>query len=277
MIDETVFDDYTFALDVAIQAARKAGRIIARRRNDEREIKIKGLRDIVTDADFAANRAVRATIEKAFPTHVILSEEDPLPAVSIRAADNIWIVDPLDGTTNYSRGFPLYSVSVSFAQRGKGQVGVIYDPLRNECFWGVRGKGAFLNGRPLTVSQVSQFQDAVIGFELSHPQDLRERGLDWFARLGSQSVTARIGGSAALSFCYIAAARLDGYLHLSLNPWDVAAGIVIAREAGARVTHLDGSAATLDGGGYLVANRKFLPVMLKAIRQLQARKQVERV
>ncbi|MGE5139939.1 MAG: inositol monophosphatase family protein, partial [Rudaea sp.] len=176
----------------------------------------------------------------------------------------------LDGTTNYSRGYPVYSVSIALAQQGRGRVGVVYDPLRDECFYAREGSGAFLNGMPLRVSQVNKFENALFGFELSHDQALRERGLQWFARLGSQSVTARIGGSAALSFCYIAAARLDGYMHLSLNPWDVAAGIVIAREAGARVTHLDGSSASLEGGAYMAANRKFLPVMLKAVQELEA-------
>ncbi len=276
MINEAGPNEYQRELQVALQAARKAGRILAKRRNDVREIKAKGFRDIVTDADFAANRAVRTTIEKAFPTHAILSEEDAAPAVSVRAAENIWIVDPLDGTTNYSRGYPVYAVSIALAQHGQGKVGVVYDPLRDECFSAVTGRGAFLNDRPIQVSQVSRFENAVWGFELSHAQELRERGLNWFARLGAQSVTARIGGSAALSFCYVAAARLDGYMHLSLNSWDVAAGILIAREAGARVTHLDGSTASLNGGSYLAANRKFLPVILKAIRELQAQDQTER-
>ncbi len=269
MINDTPSNEYDSALEVALKAARKAGRIIAKRRHETREIKSKGFRDIVTDADFAANQAIRSTIEKAFPTHTILSEEDPLPSVSISSTENIWIIDPLDGTTNYSRGYPVYAVSIALAQRGQARVGVVYDPLRDECFWAVSGQGAFLNGNPIYVSQVSRIENAVLGFELSHDQTLRERGMNWFAQLGSRCVTARIGGSAALSFAYIAAGRLDSYLHLSLNSWDVAAGILLARESGARVTHLDGRSASLNGGGYVAANRKFILVMLKAIQELQ--------
>ncbi|MGE5141080.1 MAG: inositol monophosphatase family protein [Rudaea sp.] len=258
-------------LQVALKAARKAGRILASRRTLSREIKVKGLRDIVTDADFAANRAIRSTIERALPDHLILSEEDPRPAVSLQRAENIWIVDPLDGTNNYSRGFPVFAVSIALATRGRLSVGVVYDPLRDETFYATREGGAFLDGVRLQVSQVSRFDESVVGFELSHAQLLRERGLRWFADLGSRCVTARIGGSAALSLCYIAAGRMDAYFHLSLNPWDVAAGILMVREAGGRVTHLDGRAASLEGGGYLAANRRFLSVMLQAIRELRAR------
>jgi myo-inositol-1(or 4)-monophosphatase len=224
----------------------------------------------VTDADFAANQAIRKTIEKAFPSHVILSEEDPRPSASVRSAENIWVIDPLDGTNNFARGYPVYAVSIALVQRGQLVVGVVHDPLRAETYSAMRGGGAFLNGKRLQVSQVSRFDESVLGFELSHAQELRERGLAWFARLGSRSVTARIGGSAALSLCYVAAGRLDGYLHLSLNPWDVAAGLLMIREAGGRVTHMDGRSATLDGGDYVAANRKFLPVILKAIKELQA-------
>ncbi len=273
MINSLSSTEFERPLQVALKAARQGGRILVKRQAETREIKAKGFRDIVTDADLAANRAIRAALEKAFPTHVILSEEDPLPSVSIKRAENIWILDPLDGTTNYSRGFPVYAVSLALARKGQAQVGVIYDPLRDECFSAVRGQGAFLNNRPIHVSQITRFQDAIFGFELSHEQSLRERGLGWFARLGAQSVTARIGGSAALSLAYIAAGRMDGYMHLSLNSWDVAAGILIAREAGARVTHLDGSAASLNGGAYLAANSKFLSVMLQAVRELQAEEQ----
>ncbi len=273
MINKTSSTEFERPLQVALKAARQGGRILVKRQAETREIRAKGFRDIVTDADLAANRAIRTALEKAFPDHIILSEEDPLPSVSIKRAENIWILDPLDGTTNYSRGFPVYAVSLALAQKGQAQVGVIYDPLRDECFSAVRGQGAFLNGRPIHVSQVRRFQDAIFGFELSHEQGLRERGLAWFARLGAQSVTARIGGSAALSLAYIAAGRMDGYMHLSLNSWDVAAGILIAREAGARVTHLDGSAASLNGGAYLAANSKFLSVMLQAVRELQAEEQ----
>lgn len=258
------------ALEVAIDAARMAGRILTKRRPLTREIKIKGWRDIVTDADFAADRAIRTALETAFPDHSILSEEDPRPELSLRESDFLWIVDPLDGTTNYSRGYPTFSVSVGLAQKGHMLAGVVYDPLLDECFYAIRDGGAFLNGSPIQTSLTGKLEQALFGFELAREQELRERGLDWFGKLGSRTMTARIGGSAALSLCYVAAGRLDAYLHLALSPWDVAAGILIAREAGARVTHLDGRAATLQGGAYLAGNRKIFPSLLRAVRELGA-------
>ena len=258
------------ALDVAMEAARTAGRILAKRRALTREIKVKGWRDIVTDADFAANKAIRGILERAYPTHAILSEEDPRPEKSLRKSEFLWIVDPLDGTTNYSRGIPVFSVSVALAQNSQGLVGVVYDPLLDECFYATRGGGAFLNGTAIRPSLIAKLEQALIGFELAREQELRERGLDWFAKLASRTMTGRIGGSAALSICFVGAGRLDAYLHLSLNAWDVAAGILIAREAGARATHLDGRAATIRGGAYLVGNRKIFPSLLRAVRELEA-------
>jgi myo-inositol-1(or 4)-monophosphatase len=259
------------ALEVAVEAARKAGRILAKRRSLAREIKVKGWRDIVTDADFAANIAIRRVLEKAFPAHAILSEEDADPDISQRQSEFLWIVDPLDGTTNYSRGYPTFSVSVALSQKGQSLVGVVYDPLLDECFSAIRDGGAFLNGTEIQASATGKLEHALLGFELARDQDLRERGLEWFAQLGSRTMTARIGGSAALSLCFVAAGRLDAYLHLALSPWDIAAGILIAREGGARVTHLDGRAATLRGGAYLAGNRIIFPSLLRAVRQLEAR------
>jgi len=261
-------NQHTETLQVAMEAARVAGKILVERRTQTREIKFKGVRDIVTDADLAANRSIQARLRREFPSHAILSEEDTQPTTRLSRAEFLWVIDPLDGTTNYARDFPLYAVSIALAERGRPLVGVVYDPLRDECFHAVRGEGAFLNGVPIRASQVSKLADAAIGFELPRDQDLREESLGWFASLVSRSTTGRIGGSAALSLCFVGAGRLDAYFHPSLSPWDVAAGILIAREAGARVTHLDGRAATLRGGGYLAASRKFFPTMLKEVRKL---------
>jgi myo-inositol-1(or 4)-monophosphatase len=258
------------ALEVAEDAARAAGRILAKRRTLTREIKVKGWRDIVTDADFAANKTIRGILERAFPTHSILSEEDLHPDISLHKSEFLWIVDPLDGTTNYSRGFPVFAVSVGLAHKGQGLVGVVYDPLLDECFYATRGGGAFLNGAPIRASLIAKLEQGLLGFELARDQELRERGLNWFAQLSSRTMTARIGGSAALSICYVGAGRLDAYLHLSLSPWDIAAAILIAREAGARVTHLDGRSATIRGGAYLAGNRKIFPSFLRAVRELEA-------
>ena len=258
------------ALEVAEDAARAGGRVLAKRRTLTREIKVKGWRDIVTDADFAANKTICGILNRAFPTHSILSEEDPHPDLSLHKSEFLWIVDPLDGTTNYSRGFPVFAVSVGLAQKGRGLVGVVYDPLLDECFYATRGGGAFLNGAPIQASLIAKLEQGLLGFELAREQELRERGLNWFAQLASRTMTARICGSAALSICYVGAGRLDAYLHLLLSPWDIAAAILIAREAGARVTHLDGRSATIRGGAYLAGNRKIFPSLLRAVRELEA-------
>ncbi len=261
-------NQHAHTLQVALDAARTAGEIIKTRRTQTREIKSKGLRDIVTDADFAANQAIHDLLQKEFPTHAILSEEDPHPELRLRRSESLWIIDPLDGTTNYSRGYPVYSVSIALVERGRPQVGVVYDPLRDECYYATTSEGAFLNGAKLQTSRISKIEETVIGTELPRAQELRERGMRLFSGLAARCMSARLGGSAALSLCYVGAGRLDAYFHLDLHTWDVAAGILIAREAGARVTHLDGRAATVQGGTYLLANRRFFPTFFRTIKEL---------
>ncbi len=263
-------NQHAHTLQVALDAARTAGTVIKLRRSETREIKSKGLRDIVTDADLAANRAIYDILHKEFPEHSILSEEDPHPELRIRRGECLWIVDPLDGTTNYSRGYPVYSVSLALVEHGRPQVGVVYDPLRDECYYATQGEGAFLNGAKIQASRISKIEDTVIGTELPRDQELRERGMRLFSGLAARCMSARLGGSAALSLCYVGAGHLDAYFHLDLHTWDVAAGILIAREAGARVTHFDGRAATVQGGTYLLANRRFFPAFIRTIKELEA-------
>lgn len=252
--------------EIALRAALTAGRVLQKKFYGAREIQSKGFRDIVTDADFAADRAARAILQRAFPHYAILSEEDK---TSPPRAEYVWMIDPLDGTTNYSRQIPIFSISIALTRRGQPIVGVVYDPLRRECFFAERGHGAYLNGTRIRASNVADMDRAVVGFELARLPKLRARGLEMFTHLAMQSVTARIGGSAALSLCYVGAGRLDTYLQLTLSPWDVAAGILIAREGGARVTHLDGKPATLNGGAYLAGAPKIFPEFLKQVKSFQ--------
>lgn len=239
--------------ETALRAAFAAGRVLRQKFHEPRDIMSKGFRDIVTDADFAADAAARKIIARAFPAHSILSEEDKTPP---RRAEYVWMIDPLDGTTNYARQLPIFSVSIACTRRGQPLVGIVYDPLRDECFFAERGSGAFLNGTRMRASRVASLERAVIGFEFARAPAQRALGLKLLTQLAMQSITGRVGGSAALSLCYVAAGRLDTYMQLTLSPWDVAAGILIAREAGARVTHLDGRAATLRGGAYLAGAPK---------------------
>lgn len=252
--------------DIALRAAFAAGRVLAGKFYGVREIRSKGFRDLVTDADFAADRATRRVLETAFPEYTIRSEEDAVPPA---ATAYVWLLDPLDGTTNYARGFPTFSVSLALVHRGRPIVGVVYDPLRRECFFAERGHGAFLNGRRIRASRVATIDRAIVGCEMARDPAARALGLKLFAAVAAPGMTARIGGSAALSFCYVAAGRIDTYLQPTLSPWDVAAGILIVREAGGRVTHFDGSPATLRGGSYLAGAPKLFPAYLALVKRIQ--------
>ncbi len=252
----------TYEGEIALRAALAAGRVLQKKFYQARDIHSKGFRDIVTDADFAADRAARAILQRAFPQHAILSEEDKLPP---RHAEFVWMMDPLDGTTNYARQLPIFCVSLALTRRGQPIVGVVYDPIRRECFFAERGRGAFLNGTRIRASAIDSFARAVIGCEMPRDPNARALALQLLANLVRPSITARIGGSAALSLCYIGAGRLDVYFQPTLSAWDVAAGILIVREGGGRVTHLDGKPATLMGGAYLAGAPKIFPELLKKV------------
>jgi myo-inositol-1(or 4)-monophosphatase len=224
-------------MQTAIQAAREAGRILVERLPAEREVHVKGQRDIVTDADLKAEKAVIETIRARFPNHALLTEEG---GASKGDASYLWVVDPLDGTTNYSRLFPVFSVSVGLVYHGRLTAGVVYDPLRDHLFAAERGQGATLNGGPLRVSHRSQVGQAVIGLDWAHSQEDRREIVTRLGRVAPACRTLRGMGSAALGLCYVAAGWLDAYFHIGLKPWDMAAGLLLIEEAGGRVTDIDG-------------------------------------
>lgn len=255
---------------VALRATFAAGRVLKQKFYGARAVQSKGFRDIVTDADFAADHAARRILVRAFPAHTILSEEDKAKPPR---AEYVWMMDPLDGTTNYARQLPVFATSLALTRRGQPLVGVVYDPLRGECFFAERGHGAFLNGARIHASKIASLERAVVGYEFAREPKLRALGLKLLTHFAMSSTTARVGGSAALSLCYIAAGRLDVYMQLTLFPWDVAASILIAREAGARVTHLDGSRATLKGGAYLAGAPRIFPEFFRQVQLLVQREQ----
>ncbi len=261
-------------LQIATRAARAAGKIIREKLGGVREIKSKGKRDIVTDADFAADRTIRALVLTHFPRDHFLSEEDapaarqPLWArVEEFGAECLWVVDPLDGTTNYAHRLPAFCVSIALYQRGAVQIGVVYDPLRDELFAAERGHGARLNSKRLAVSATRRFEHAVVGTEWARDQHVRERTAAIFARMVARATTARAFGSAALSLCYVAAGRLDAYFHLALSPWDVAAAALIIEEAGGRVTTPLGAKWTVHSRAYVSSNRHLHAQMLRYFKR----------
>lgn len=240
-------------LAIAQDAARTAGEILRDKFRGQRELRMKGFRDPVTDADLAAHHAIRQILSTHFPSHTIRSEEDK---ESVEPGEWHWIVDPLDGTMNYARQYPVFSVSIALQSDNGLEVGVVYDPLRGEMYSAERASGATLNGEPIKVSTVAKLSDAVIGAEFPRKPELRTKSLRMFTQLASEAVTARVGGSAALSIAYVAAGRLDAYFHYTLSPWDVAAGLLILAEAGGRVTDHRGRAVDIYSEQFLVTNGK---------------------
>ncbi len=248
-------------LETAQRAVRAAGGVIIERLAARRTIRTKGKRDIVTDADHAADRAIRAILRERFPRAEILSEESPLAErqrLWTRADAEeelaLWIVDPLDGTTNYAHNLTPFGVSLGLYRAGAVQVGVVYDPMRGEMFAAERGGGAFCNGKRIQPSATRRLADAVIGMEWTRENRLRAQTLARFARLLPRVNTVRATGCAALSLCYIAAGRLDAYFHLNLSPWDVAAAALIIEEAGGRITTPTGARWNVHARAYVATN-----------------------
>jgi myo-inositol-1(or 4)-monophosphatase len=218
--------------------ARQAGEILRLGYEQEHQVDYKGAIDLVTEIDHQSEELVLGEIQRLFPGHQIVSEEIGL--VPGRIGDQ-WFVDPLDGTVNYAHGVPFFSVSIAYAHEGIVTLGTVYDPMRDELFMAERGKGASLNGRSLRVSQVTDLQRSLLttGF----PYDswsTTQTNVEYFGRFAKLTQGVRRLGSAALDLCYVAAGRLEGYWELSIKPWDVAAGGLIAAEAGARVTNAAG-------------------------------------
>jgi len=228
-------------LNFAIQTARDAGRVLAEKFGRALQVSHKGDIDLVTEADLAAERLIVERIRSHHPRHALLAEEaGEVRAVAGADSDYKWIVDPLDGTTNYAHGYPVFCVSIALEHAGRVVVGVVHDPLRDETFAAERGAGATVNGRTARVSDTAELNRALLctGF----PYDVRERAE--FARhfhnfiMHAQGV--RRDGAAALDLAYVAAGRFDGFWEEGLRPWDVAAGVLLVEEAGGRVTHYDG-------------------------------------
>lgn len=217
--------------------ARQAGDILRQRYGRQHTIGQKGRIDIVTEADHLSEDYLMGQIQTAYPGHTVITEERGAIAGQ---EDACWYIDPLDGTINFAHGVPIFSVSIAFAAAGELVLGVVYDPMRDECFQAERGKGAWLNGEPLHVSQASVLLHSLLVTGFPYDRETMEHNLQNFVHLVRQTQGVRRLGSAALDLCYVAAGRFDGYWEMSLQPYDLAAGALIAREAGARVTDMHG-------------------------------------
>ena len=231
--------------------ARQAGEILRAGYNKEHQVGYKGVIDLVTEVDHQSEAFLLGELQKNFPGHHILSEETGV----IQGNDeHIWYIDPLDGTVNYAHHVPIFCVSIAYASRETLVLGAVYDPMRDEMFIAERGQGAYLNGRPISVSLTTELQKSLLvtGFPYNAwntPQD----NFANFVKFGKLSQGVRRLGSAALDLVYVAAGRFDGFWELALHPWDVAAGGLICEEAGARVTNLDGGTDYLSAPQSVIA------------------------
>ena len=263
-------------LNIAVRAARKAGTVINRASFDVDSLRTerKQHNDFVTEVDRAAEAAIIEVIKTAYPDHAILAEESGQSwADGETASENVWVIDPLDGTTNFAHGLPIFCASLAVEIDGTTEVAAVYDPCRRELFTAERGGGAFLNGAPLHVSAVPTLLDALLvtGFPYDvHTSADEIVGLfDAFVR---RAQAVRRLGSAALDLCYVAAGRMDGFWEQRLKPWDVAAGALIVEEAGGQATGIDGSAFNSRAGHVVASNGAIHAEMAATIAAFAARR-----
>jgi myo-inositol-1(or 4)-monophosphatase len=267
-MNDTASDLLNEMLSVAIGAALKAGELLRQKWEQPRQVSEKGFRDLVTDADNLSQALIIETIQSRFPEHGFLVEEDA-PGLAA-SGPVIWIIDPVDGTTNYSRQLPTYGVSIAAAKPPSGRpldepellVGVIYDPIQDELFQATAGQGAYLNSKRIEVSSTSSLDKAIVAVDWSHHPEKRQITLDMIQKVAHNVQTLRAIGSAALALAWVAAGRLDGYFNLNLKPWDVAAGMLLIREAGGRIVKVDDRPWHIDSVGCIAGNGRISPELI---------------
>ncbi len=253
--------------ELAVRVARKAGQVLQQRLGRAKRIDYKGVVNLVTEMDFLSEKIIVSEIRKQYPDHGFLAEEK---AREQTASPYRWVIDPLDGTTNYAHGYPVYAVSIALESRGEIILGVVYDPSRDEVFAAQKGKGARLNGRRIVVSSVPALSRSLLttGF----PYDLRDNpvnNFDHFQNFSYRVHAVRRSGSAALDLCYVAAGRFDGFWEMKLGPWDLAAGSLMVREAGGRVSDFRGQPLALDGSYVVASNGRIHGEMIKVLKKGQ--------
>lgn len=252
-------------LRVAVKACRAAGRIQMAAFGAALEVEHKGEIDLVTAVDRRSEEEIIAILTGTFPDHGCLAEESPLTE---GMSDYLWVVDPLDGTTNYSRGFPVFCCSIALTLKGEVLVGAIYNPLLRELFTACRGGGTFLNGKRVHVTRQERLSEGFLA--TGFPYDIRRsqrNNLDHFSRFATRCLAIRRAGAAALDLAYVAAGRFDGFWELKLKPWDMAAGALMVEEAGGRVSLPGGQPFSLGERDIVASNGAIHDQMLNLLKE----------
>lgn len=262
-------------VNIALRAARKVGDMIARASDDLDRINVeaKSKNDFVTEVDIAAEKELIYQLRKAYPDHAILAEESGLDGDE--DAEYRWVIDPLDGTTNYIRGIPHYAISLACLHRGKVEHAVIVDPVRREEFTASRGRGAQLNGHRIRVSALPGLDGALLGTGIpfqNHCDEQLPAYMRSLEQLAGQVAGIRRAGAASLDLAYVAAGRLDGFWEVGLASWDIAAGSLLVKEAGGLVSDVDGSENYLASGNIVCGNPKCFKSILQVTRPLLAKR-----
>jgi len=256
----SLYDDF---LNIAREAAIKGGRILRENYGKKLNVEFKGEVDLVTEVDHLSEEIIVSTISSTFPDHQIVAEE----GTDVESTSPYrWFVDPLDGTTNYAHGFPCFAVSIAVEDSGRIVVGLVYDPLREECFTAIEGRGAYLNGQPISVSDTERLDKALLATGFPYE---RKKAVDKYIRpfrnflLHAQEI--RRAGAASIDLCYVAAGRLDGFWESKLHPWDIAAGSLIVKEAGGKMSDFKGGKFSIHGEETLASNGKIHEEMVRVL------------
>jgi myo-inositol-1(or 4)-monophosphatase len=254
-------------LNTAVKAARKAGAIITRASHDIDKLNVQSKRqnDFVSEVDHAAEEALISVLHEAYPTHGFIGEES---GEKNSDAEFVWVIDPLDGTTNFLHGFPQYCISIGLLHKGVPNQAVVYDPNRNELFTASKGVGAYLNDRRLRVTKTDHLADALMGtgFPFKEIGGIDDY-LRMFKNMTLNSSGIRRPGAAALDLAWVAAGRLDGFWEIGLSPWDMAAGVLLVREAGGLVGDFAGEERFMESGRIVASNGKLFAAILKVLHQ----------
>jgi len=272
-VPDTLHDSFLPAMSAI---AREAGALLLDHFHKKLKIEYKGDADLVTAADRASEALIRERIAKEFPSHDVLGEEQGLKD---RGGEYRWYVDPLDGTTNFAHGYPVFSVSIALERRagtsGQRIAAVVYDPTRDELFTAEQGRGAQLNGQPIRVSKIAQLKESLLATGFPSHKRHQNPNIYFYHQITLHTHGVRRAGSAALDLCNVACGRFDGFWEFNLNPWDTAAGVLIVEEAGGKVSRFDGSPFMLDSQETLASNSLVHDALLHEFHEIFAGRGLE--